>query len=60
MEIPKYITSLNRQDLTEIARAANMTGESGVIIEPRGDKYVIMLDQNWIANIFRKLQTGSE
>lgn len=59
MEIPQYITSLSRQDLSEIARAANMEGESGIVIEPRGDKYVIMVDQNWVANVFRKLQSGN-
>lgn len=59
MEIPQYITSLSRQDLLEIARAANMEGESGIVIEPRGDKYVISVDQNWIANLFKKLQSGN-
>lgn len=59
MEIPNYITSLTRQDLMDIARAANMTGEGGIVVEPRGDKYVISVDQNWIANLFKKLQSGN-
>lgn len=59
MEVPNYITSLTRQDLAEIARAANMTGENGIVIEPRGGKYVISVDQNWIANLFKKLQSGN-
>lgn len=59
MEIPQYITSITRQDMTQIVQAANMVGESGIVIEPRGDKYVIRVDQDWIANVFKKLKAGN-
>ena len=59
MKIPHYITSLTRQDLAQIAQAANMEGENGIIVEPRGDKYVIRIDQAWLANVFKKLKAGN-
>lgn len=59
MEVPVHITDLTRRDLTQIAQAANMDGEDGIIVEPRGDKYVVKIDQNWLANIFKKLQAGN-
>lgn len=59
MEVPVHITDLSRRDLTQIAQAANMEGGEGIIIEPRGDKYVVMVDQNWLANVFKKLRAGT-
>ena len=60
MEVPTHITNLSRRDLAEIARAANMTGENGIVIEPQGDKYVVKVDQNWLARVFAKLNSGNQ
>ena len=57
MTVPIHITDLNRTELSEIARAANMTAGEGIVIEPQGEKYVISVDQNWIANIVKKLNS---
>ena len=58
MEIPTHITNLTRSDFEQIARAANMEQGEGIIIEPQGNKYVISVDQNWVANVFKKLRMG--
>ena len=57
MKVPNRITDLSRTDFTEIARAANMQQGEGIIIEPQGEKLVIKVDQNWIANVVQKLKS---
>ena len=59
MRVPNRITDLSRTDFTEIARAANMKEGEGIIIEPQGDKYVVKVDQNWLASVFAKLKSGN-
>ena len=57
MRVPNRITDLSRTDFTEIARAANMQQGEGIVIEPQGEKLVIKVDQNWIANVVQKLKS---
>ena len=57
MKVPNRITDLSRTDFTEIARAANMQQGEGIVIEPQGEKLVIKVDQNWIANVVQKLKS---
>ena len=56
MRVPNRITDLSRTDFTEIARAANMQAGEAIVIEPQGEKLVIKVDQNWIANVVQKLK----
>ena len=57
MRVPNRITDLSRTDFTEIARAANMQAGEGIIIEPQGEKLVIKVNQDWIANVVKKLKS---
>lgn len=59
MRVPNRITDLSQTDFTEIARAANMQPGEGIVIEPQGEKLVIKVDQNWIANVVQKLKPST-
>ena len=50
MTVPQRITDLSRGDFTEIARVANISAEDGIVIDQRGDRLVLRLDQAWLKN----------